>query len=114
MQPAASRPTKSYRITSFLQTLWQTYNNKVMLSILGLGFSAGLPYLLIFSTLSFWFCEAGISRSMIGFFSWIALVFVLKWLWAPALDYIKLPILTKQLGMRRGWLLLSQLIIMVS
>ncbi|TEW54988.1 MFS transporter [Psychromonas sp. RZ22] len=72
------------------------------------GFSAGLPILLVFSTLSFWLREAGVSRASIGFFSWIALAYAFKWVWSPFVDRLSIPILTQWLGRRRAWLLLSQ------
>jgi len=74
-----------------------------------LGFSAGLPYLLIFSTLSAWLAEAGIEYATIGFFAWIGLTFSLKFLWAPVVDQLRLPLLYSWLGQRRSWLLLAQL-----
>ena len=74
-----------------------------------LGFSAGLPILLVFSTLSFWLREAGVSRANIGYFSWIALAYAFKWIWAPFVDRLSIPILTNYLGRRRSWLLVSQI-----
>jgi len=73
-----------------------------------LGFSSGLPILLVFSTLSFWLRESGVSRASIGFFSWIALAYAFKWIWSPFVDRLSIPVLTKWLGRRRAWLLLSQ------
>lgn len=74
-----------------------------------LGFSAGLPFLLIFSTLSFWLREVGISRTEIGFFSWVGITFSIKVFWAPVVDRMALPILTSLLGRRRGWMILAQI-----
>ncbi len=73
-----------------------------------LGFSAGLPYLLVFSTLSAWLTEAGLSRTMIGFFSWVGITYSVKVLWAPLLDHLSLPLLTRRLGRRRAWILAAQ------
>ncbi|WP_298941499.1 MFS transporter [uncultured Psychromonas sp.] len=78
------------------------------------GFSAGLPLLLVFSTLSFWLREAGVSRASIGFFSWIALAYAFKWIWSPFVDRLSIPLLTPLLGRRRSWLLLSQVSIILS
>ena len=78
------------------------------------GFSAGLPILLVFSTLSFWLREAGVSRASIGFFSWIALAYAFKWIWSPFVDRLSIPLLTPWLGRRRSWLLLSQISITLS
>ena len=76
-----------------------------------LGFSAGLPLLLVVGTLAFWLREAGIDRSTIGFLSWVGLAYALKWMWAPLVDRLRLPLLTAALGRRRAWLLASQLVI---
>lgn len=77
--------------------------------MLTLGFASGLPLPLIFSTLSLWLHEAGVARSTITFFSWAALSYSFKFLWAPVIDHLSLPWLTARLGRRRAWLLLSQL-----
>ena len=76
-----------------------------------LGFSAGLPLLLVLGTLSFRLREAGIDRSTIGYLSWVGLAYGFKWAWAPLVDRLPLPWLTNWLGRRRSWLLLSQLAI---
>lgn len=81
------------------------------IAMLFLGLSAGLPILLIFSTLSVWLREAGVARSAVTFFSWAALGYSFKFLWAPLVDLLPLPVLTRLLGRRRAWLLLSQLLI---
>ena len=82
--------------------------------MLALGFSAGLPLLLVFGTLSFWLREAGIDRTTIGYLSWVGLAYGFKWVWAPLVDRLPIPLLTRLLGRRRSWLLLSQLTIMVA
>ncbi len=79
------------------------------LTLLLLGFSSGLPLLLVFGTLSFWLREAGIDRSTIGFVSWVALAYGFKWVWAPLVDRLPIPGLSRLLGRRRGWLLTAQL-----
>jgi PAT family beta-lactamase induction signal transducer AmpG len=84
------------------------YRHPRVLAMLFLGFSAGLPFLLIFSTLSVWLREADISRTEIGFFSWIGIMFSIKVVWAPIVDRTPLPILTRLLGKRRSWMLLAQ------
>lgn len=73
------------------------------------GFSAGLPLLLIFSTLSLWLREADVDRSTVTYFSWAALGYSFKFIWAPLVDRLPLPLLTSWLGRRRSWLLLAQL-----
>ena len=77
--------------------------------MLFLGFSAGLPFLLVFSTLSAWLTEEGLSRTTIGFFSWVGITYSVKVIWAPFVDYLRLPFLTRMLGRRRAWMLLAQL-----
>ncbi len=78
-----------------------------------LGFSAGLPFLLVFSTLSAWLSTAGIDRTTIGFFSWIGITYSIKVFWAPVVDRLPLPPLTRVFGKRRGWMLAAQLTIAV-
>ena len=77
-----------------------------------LGFSAGLPLLLVLGTLSFWLREAGIDRTTIGYLSWVGLAYAFKWVWAPLVDRLPIPLLTRWLGRRRSWLLLAQLAVM--
>jgi PAT family beta-lactamase induction signal transducer AmpG len=72
-----------------------------------LGFSAGLPFLLVFSTLSFWLAESGLEPSTITFFSWIGLAYSIKVFWAPVLDHVRLPLLGARLGRRRSWMLVG-------
>ena len=81
------------------------------LIMLFLGFSAGIPILLIFSSLSLWLGEAGIDKSAVTFFSWAALGYSFKFVWAPLIDELPVPGLTKLLGRRRAWLLIAQILI---
>jgi MFS transporter, PAT family, beta-lactamase induction signal transducer AmpG len=83
------------------------------LVMLALGFSAGLPFLLIFDTLSAWLRVAGLSLEVIGFFSLTTLIYSFKFLWAPLIDRTRVPLLTGWLGHRRSWMLLCQALIMV-
>jgi PAT family beta-lactamase induction signal transducer AmpG len=78
-----------------------------------LGFSAGLPFLLVFSTLSAWLRDEGVERSVIGFFSWVGVTYSIKVFWAPVLDRVRLPFLADWLGKRRSWMLVAQLGIMI-
>ena len=78
--------------------------------MLPLGFSSGLPFLLVFSTLSAWLREAGISRTEIGMLSWVALAYSFKFLWAPIVDRYDVPGLANLLGRRRGWMMLAQMV----
>ena len=81
--------------------------------MLFLGFSAGLPLLLILGTLSFWLREAGIDRSTIGYLTWVGLIYAFKWMWAPLVDRLPIPVFTKLFGRRRSWLLFAQLLIIL-
>ena len=92
---------------------FKVYLEPASLRMLSLGFSAGLPLLLVLGTLSFWLREAGIDRTTIGYLSWVGLAYAFKWVWAPLVDRLPIPLLTRTLGRRRSWLLLSQVSIMV-
>ena len=86
--------------------------NLKSLRMLFLGFSSGLPILLVFSTLSVWLVKAGVNRSMVTMFSWAALAYSFKFIWSPLVDNLKLPF--QNFGHRRSWLLLSQIMVVVS
>jgi len=92
----------------------QAYLDRRSLIMLFLGFVAGIPILLIFSSLSLWLREAGIDRSVVTMFSWAALGYAFKFIWAPLIDAVPLPILTKLLGRRRSWILVSQIMIIAA
>lgn len=79
-----------------------------VLAMLFLGFSAGLPLLLVFGTLSGWLAREGIDKSTIGHISWVALLYGLKFTWSPLVDHLKLPLLNHVFGQRRSWMLLAQ------
>ena len=98
---AATRPTWRESLRVYLEP--------ASLRMLALGFSAGLPLLLVLGTLSFRLREAGIDRATIGFLSWVGLAYGFKWVWAPLVDRVPIPLLTRWLGRRRSWLLLAQL-----
>ena len=104
---AADSPPKK---PSWATTL-KVYLEPPTLRMLLLGFSAGLPLLLVFGTLSFWLREASIDRTTIGYLSWVGLAYAFKWVWAPLVDRMPLPLLTRWLGRRRSWLLLAQLMV---
>lgn len=87
---------------------WAVYGQPRVIGMGFLGFSSGLPFLLVFSTLSAWLTQAGVSLTVIGFFSWIGLTYSIKFFWAPVVDRLRLPLLTRFLGHRRGWILLAQ------
>ena len=85
-----------------------------VITMLFFGFSAGVPILLIFSSLGLWLREAGVSRSAVTFFSWAALGYSFKFIWAPLIDTLPLPFLTRKLGRRRSWLLVAQMAVICS
>ncbi|MGD8497390.1 MAG: AmpG family muropeptide MFS transporter [Chromatiales bacterium] len=89
----------------------RVYAKPRVLVMVFLGFSAGLPFLLVFTTLSAWLTQAGIERTVIGFFSWVGITYSIKVLWAPVIDRIPFPLLTRRLGKRRGWMLAAQITI---
>ena len=89
------------------------YRQRPVLSMLFLGYSAGLPFYLVFQTLSAWLRQEGIERSTIGMLSWVGLAYSFKFLWAPIVDRAPLPFLTRWLGRRRSWLLVAQIGILI-
>ncbi|MDO8767566.1 MAG: MFS transporter [Burkholderiaceae bacterium] len=112
--------TSSSAVTSDIQTpkrSWldtlRVYLEPPTLRMLLLGFSAGLPLLLVLGTLSFRLREAGIDRTTIGYLSWVGLAYGFKWVWAPLVDRMPIPVLTRFMGRRRSWLLLSQVMIVL-
>jgi PAT family beta-lactamase induction signal transducer AmpG len=90
------------------------YFERPVLSMLFLGFSAGLPFYLVFSTLSAWLRTAHIERATIGMLAWVGLMYSFKWIWAPIVDRHALPVLDDLLGRRRSWMLVAQLGLMLS
>ena len=90
------------------------YQDRRAIALLLLGFSAGIPILLIFSTLSLWLLEAGVQRETVTMFSWAALGYSFKFVWSPLIDALPVPLLSRWLGKRRGWLLLAQGLIIVA
>ena len=98
---------------SFSQ-MFSVYFDKRMLKILLLGAISGFPWVLIGSSLSLWLKEDGLSRSTIGWAGLIFGVYAFNYLWAPLVDRIQIPFLTKKFGHRRGWIILMQLLILIS
>jgi PAT family beta-lactamase induction signal transducer AmpG len=85
------------------------YRQPRMLSMLALGFSAGLPFYLVFQSLSAWLRQSGVERATIGMLAWVGLAYTLKFLWSPIVDRMPLPLLGRWLGRRRSWMLVAQL-----
>ena len=90
----------------------KVFLNIKSIRMLLLGFSSGLPILLVFSTLSVWLVKAGVSRSTITMFSWAALAYSFKFIWSPIIDSLRLPF--SSYGHRKSWLLVSQLMVIFS
>jgi PAT family beta-lactamase induction signal transducer AmpG len=86
------------------------YMNRKVLVMLALGFSSGLPFLLVGNTFGFWLRDEGTSLKAIGFLSWVGLAYSFKFLWSPLLDRLDVPGLAP-LGRRRGWMVATQLVI---
>ena len=109
--PAAPGAPTSEKVNKPWPEVFAVYAEPATLRMLLLGFSAGLPLLLVFGTLSFWLREAAIDRTTIGYLSWVGLAYAFKWVWAPLVDRMPIPVLTRLLGRRRSWLLVSQIVI---
>lgn len=97
-----------------LYSVIAVYCHKRIATLFFLGFSSGLPLLLVFSTLSFWLRKADVDRTTIGFLSWVTLCYGFKWIWAPLVDNLSIPILSKKIGRRKSWMLLSQITLLCS
>ena len=97
----APRPPLATRLSAML-------NNRTRLVMAGFGFSSGLPFALIIGTVNIWLSERGIDNKRIGVFAWVGLAYSFKFLWAPLIDRVRMPVL-ERLGRRRGWILLCQL-----
>ena len=95
-------------MTSWIKSLG-VYADRRMAVLAFLGFSSGLPLLLVYSTLTFWLIEEGLDIESVGLFAATALPYSLKFLWAPVLDRLSVPVLGAIFGLRRGWLLLTQI-----
>lgn len=102
------KPVHSWREACSVYTKART------ISMLFLGISAGIPLLLIFSSLSWWLIEAGIERATVTYFSWAALAYSFKFIWSPLVDRLPIPVLNHVLGRRRSWLLAAQISVVIS
>lgn len=104
MTSASADPRTAGRLAAL-----RVYLHRRVLAMLFLGFSAGLPFPLVFATLSAWLSTAQVSKASIGMFAWVGITYSLKVFWAPLVDRMPLPGLTAWLGRRRSWMLLAQL-----
>ncbi|MBT8117632.1 MAG: MFS transporter, partial [Gammaproteobacteria bacterium] len=95
------------RVRSWFDAL-AIYTRPRVIAMVFLGFSAGLPFLLVFSTLTYWLSDTGVDKSTIGFFTWIGITYSIKVFWAPVIDRLPVALLTRVLGQRRAWMLLAQ------
>lgn len=93
---------------------WRYYLQQKVVVMFFLGFSSGLPFPLVYSTLSFWLAEAGVRLSTVSTFAWLGFAYSLKFVWSPLVDSLKLPVLNRVLGRRRSWMLLAQVSIGLS
>ena len=93
---------------------WRDLADRRVALMLALAFATGLPFLLVFSTLSVRLREAGVALHTIGMFSWLGLAYTLKFLWAPFVDAIDIPWLAKRFGRRRAWMMASQVFVAVA
>src|SRR5271169_1172416 len=108
-QPSAEpKPAPSWRESLAI------YLQRRVLIVLFLGFSSGLPLALSGSTLRFWLRESHIDLETIGLFALVSTPYTIKFLWAPLVDALNVPILSKMLGRRRGWLILSQILLVAA
>ena len=89
--------------------LARVYTRPRVIAMMFLGFSGGLPFLLVFSTLTAWLSDEGVSKSAIGFFAWVGITYSIKVVWAPVVDRLVIPFLTHRLGQRRSWMLVGQI-----
>ena len=101
------KQTLQAQIRTWLYDAYAIYRQKPVLVIALLGFSAGLPYLLVFSTLTAWLRDVGVERTTIGFFAWVGITYSIKVFWSPVVDRVRLP-MSKHFGQRRSWILLGQ------
>jgi PAT family beta-lactamase induction signal transducer AmpG len=101
------------RRASALQSV-AVYLDRRVLVVLVLGFSSGLPLALSGSTLAIWMAERGVSLADIGLYALVGLPYTIKFAWAPLVDAARIPVLTRRLGRRRGWMVLTQLLLIAS
>ena len=101
---------ENHNISSWVDA-WRIYTRPTVLGMVFFGFSAGLPYLLVFSTMTAWLTEEGVSRSAIGLFAWVGMTYSVKVIWAPIVDRAAIPFFGRVLGQRRSWILFGQMLV---
>ena len=113
MSVTPETPSQAAARPSFGDTM-AVYLKPRVLIVLFLGFSAGLPLALSGSTLLFWAAEVGVNLKTIGLFALVGTPYTIKFLWAPIVDALDVPVLARLLGRRRGWLMLTQILLMLA
>ena len=91
----------------------EIYLKPQVISMLFLGFSAGLPFPLVFASLTAWLASVEIGIAEISMFAWVGIVYALKFMWAPIVDKLDLPLLSRLLGRRRAWMLCTQFAVLL-
>lgn len=114
MSAVKSVPPNQSAVKKSWSDALKSFSDIRVMIMLFLGFSAGVPILLVFSSLSLWLSEAGLETGVITMFGWAGLGYSFKFIWAPLIDSMPLPFLTKWLGRRRAWMFMSQLMILVA
>ncbi len=96
-------------VSARIRAPFEAYLQPRIALMLALGFSSGLPFILVGSTLSLWLRTAHVSRTDIGLLAYATLAYTIKLLWAPLADRVRLPLLHRLLGKRRAWMLIAQI-----
>jgi PAT family beta-lactamase induction signal transducer AmpG len=109
----AAQPNKPRAARYSMGDVFRALRRPRVLAMLLLGFSSGVPFLLVGNTLGYWLREGGMSLTAIGFLSWVGLAYSFKFLWAPVVDRVDVPLLGR-LGRRRGWMVLAQIAVAAS
>ena len=111
MTTTSDKPAAAAKARPGWRDVLRSVREPKVLAMLMLGFSSGIPIYLVGNTLGFWMRENAIELSTIGFLSWVGLAYSLKFLWAPLVDRLDAPLFGRRLGRRRGWMLVSQLVV---
>src|SRR5712671_4224645 len=113
-EATSSSPKESAKPRASWREGLAVYLQRRVLIVLLLGFSSGLPLALSGSTLQVWMRESGVSLGTIGLFALVGTPYTIKFLWAPLVDALDVPVLSRKLGRRRGWLIFSQILLLLA